>query len=462
MLKYLMTVWFMNQERTRFRIRNGPLFLSTLVGMGMMALAPWAFADLFVSTGDHSGNILQYDERTGEFLGEFISSGSGGLVLPNGLIFGPDGNLYVCSLGTNSILRFDGITGDPLPSPGNSGATFVPSGSGELSFGTIGVSGSEWLIFGPNGNLYATSGGLNAPPGSSTVLRFNGKTGEFIDAFVPAGSGGLAGPRALVFGPDGNLYVNCSDPAPGPVLRYDGTTGAFLDIFVSAANNPFGENSAGYPRGLVFGPDGNLYVGNGWVDHTSVLRYDGQTGALIDAFVPGAELRYETGPLFGPDDNLYLRNTPDFGTAAVLRYDGTTGAFIDQFVPYGSGGLSSNLCFAFRNTDPTTLAYVAVRRLHITAASSAVSGATLSLTVTALDPNGNIDTSYQGAVSFSTTDADPGVLMPADYTFTTGDNGAHTFSSGVTVNTVGNQTLTVTDTVSGTTGSITMTVVPPG
>lgn len=413
-----------------------------------------------------NNNILRYDEVTGEFLGEFIPPGNGGPGVLNGLIFGPDGNLYVCSRGTDSILRFDGITGDPLPSPGNSGATFVPSGSGGLSFGIIGVSGSGWLIFGPDGNLYATSGGVNAPPGSSSVLRFNGKTGEFIDAFVPAGSGGLTGPRALVFGPDGNLYVNCSDPGPGSVLRYDGTTGAFLDVFVSANSNPFGENSAGYPRGLVFGPDGNLYVSNLWADHTSVLRYDGQTGALIDAFVPDGSggLSYQSSPLFGPDGNLYLRNTQNpGGPGAVLRFDGNTGAFIDQFVPYGSGGLSANFCFVFRNTDLTTLAYVAGSRLHITAASTAVSGTAFDVTITALDANGNIDTSYQGTVAFSTTDPDSGVVLPAAYMFTTGvggDNGVHTFPGGVTLITAGSQPLTATDTASGITGGVTIAVGP--
>jgi hypothetical protein len=54
-------------------------------------------------------------------------------------------------------------------------------------------------------------------------------------------------------------------------------------------------------------------------------------------------------------------------------------------------------------------------------------------------------------------------LLPADYTFTTGaggDNGVHTFSGGVTLVTLGDQTLTVTDNVSSITGSLTITVGP--
>ncbi len=67
---------------------------------------------------------------------------------------------------------------------------------------------------------------------SNEILRYNGRTGAFIDAFVTAGSGGLEKPAGLVFGPDGNLYVG--SVVTNEVLRYDGTTGAFIDAFVSA------------------------------------------------------------------------------------------------------------------------------------------------------------------------------------------------------------------------------------
>jgi hypothetical protein len=127
MLKYLAMDSLRKQDRTWFRLLKARLFLATWIAMGMMALAPWAYADLFISNLG-ANNILRYDERTGEFTGEFIPAGSGGLGAPDGLLFGPDGNLYVCRLGDGSILRYDGITGDPLPSAGNSGATFVPSG----------------------------------------------------------------------------------------------------------------------------------------------------------------------------------------------------------------------------------------------------------------------------------------------------------------------------------------------
>src|SRR5262249_18294400 len=68
-------------------------------------------------------------------------------------------------------------------------------------------------------------------------------------------------------------------------------------------------------------------------------------------------------------------------------------------------------------------------------------GSALSISVTALDVNQATDTGYLGRVHFASSD--PNAVLPADYTFTAGDNGAHTFS--VTLNSAGYQTVTVTD-----------------
>jgi hypothetical protein len=75
----------------------------------------------------------------------------------------------------------------------------------------------------------------------------------------------------------------------------------------------------------------------------------------MDTFASGSGLANPVGLLFGPDGNLYVSNY--YGNR-VLRYNGTTGAYIDTFVAAGSGGLNGPTYMTFTLTDPVTLAYV--------------------------------------------------------------------------------------------------------
>jgi hypothetical protein len=100
--------------------------------------------------------------------------------------------------------------------------------------------------------------------------------------------------------------------------------------------------------------------------------------------------------------------------------------------------------------------------LQVVAPSTATSGTPFDVTVIAVDPYGNTDTNYQGTITFSTSDGDPGVVLPPDYSFQPSDAGMVTFPGGVTLITLGDQTLTATDTVSGITGSSTVTVTAGG
>ena len=105
---------------------------------------------------------------------------------------------------------------------------------------------------------------------------FKATTDAFMDVFVAPGSGGLSGGRDVTFGADGNLYATSSG-GTGGVLKYNGTTGAFLGAFVGPGSD------LSLPRGLVFGPDGNLYVAN--FGAGDVDRFNGTTGAFIDTFI---------------------------------------------------------------------------------------------------------------------------------------------------------------------------------
>ncbi len=85
-------------------------------------------------------------------------------------------------------------------------------------------------------------------------------------------------------------------------------------------------------------------------------------------------------------------------------------------------------------------------------ASPVTAGTTGSVTVTAKDSFGNTVTGYTGTVRFTSSDAQ--AALPANYTFVAGDNGVHTFTNLITLKTVGNLSITATDTILGTiTGS---------
>jgi hypothetical protein len=100
---------------------------------------------------------------------------------------------------------------------------------------------------------------------------------------------------------------------------------------------------------------------------------------------------------------------------------------------------------------------------QVIAPAGAASGAAFDVTVVAVDASGNIDTNYRGTVHFSTSDPDPGAVLPADYAFQLSDAGTVTFPGGVALVTPGGQALAVTDTASGLTGGATVTVgTPPG
>ncbi len=257
-----------------------------------------ARADILVASRD-GRNVVAYNETTGAYLGIFAVGG--GLAEPEAIVFGPDGNLYVADRLNSAVLRFNGKTGAFLN-------TFIPSASG-------GLASPRNIAFSPDGVLFVSSNGSDA------VLTFDGTTGAFLKVFVQSpgllprgiafqrgevfiGSEGrnqilhysaagaslgvfatdaeLQGPREMVFGPDGKLYVSCS--ITSKIVRFDGATGAFLGVFASAGLN--------FPRGLLFRPDGTLLVVS--ANTGSVLQYN-SSGALLGTFTQGGILVFPTG-----------------------------------------------------------------------------------------------------------------------------------------------------------------------
>ena len=104
--------------------------LALLLGL---AATP-ARADLFVSSS-FSDQVLEYNGTTGAFVSAFVAAGSGGLIGPASLVFGPNGDLFVSSFSTDQVLEYNGTTGAFV-------SAFVAVGSG-------GLIGPTFLTFSP-------------------------------------------------------------------------------------------------------------------------------------------------------------------------------------------------------------------------------------------------------------------------------------------------------------------------
>jgi streptogramin lyase len=264
--------------------------------------------DLLVSSRFNS-HVLRYDANTGTFVGVFASGH--GMANPNGIAYGPDGNLYVANGDEGRVLRFDGQTGDFL------GSFVSPSTPG-------GLASPRAIAFGPDGNLYVDSGGTN------NVLAYDGATGAFLR--VAAQGNGIVGPVGLTFGPNGNLFV--AGALSNGVYVFD-PAGNFIRSFNC------GEDFAN-PTGVLFDPGGRLLMAQSVTN--VVLAGDASAGTCQGIAASGGGLSAPIGLIMAPDGTLL---TGSFNNDSVIKYDLTTTHAIATFIPPGSGGLDGTHNFAY-------------------------------------------------------------------------------------------------------------------
>jgi hypothetical protein len=101
-------------------------------------------------------------------------------------------------------------------------------------------------------------------------------------------------------------------------------------------------------------------------------------------------------------------------------------------------------------SSAVTVSPAAATHLRVSAPTTATQGVAFSVTVVALDAYGNTANGYRGTIGWASSD--PAAVLPGVYTFTAQDMGVHTFNTGVVLKTPGAQSVTATD---STTGSIT-------
>ena len=301
------------------KLGKSPTALTISAVIGLITL-PAQAALLVSSSGDSS--IKQYDDVTGQYIRDFVPSGSGGLSNPQGLAIGLNGNLFVSSQRTNSIKEYSGTTGEYI-------GDFVSFDDGLRS--PIG------LTFAEDGSLFVAG---DTPVPSDNVLRsgffqYDGNTGELLNSVVTGARGFSPGPVDIaVGGTNNNVFFSESRRGftPGGIRGYDLTTNNYtgLDVGPSPLSSlPF------EPQGLAL-EGNNLFFTNrrevGLIDlannRVDSFFVDQNSGGLSGAI----------GLTVGEDSNLYVSSS---GTNSIKKYNGGTGDFLGDFVASGSGGLSS-------------------------------------------------------------------------------------------------------------------------
>ncbi|MNZ67235.1 hypothetical protein D3C78_854730 [compost metagenome] len=358
-----------NAQSLLYRLRS-IVFLAVLVPIATSV----CHAD-YLYVGDQADNtVKRFDAETGGFLGDFVRRGTGHIKGSRGIIFNSFGDMLVSNqnVGTEKsgeLLKYDGMAGDFL-------GALVRHNDRDAPFAPGGIILKDGILFvadqasvgknNPPGRLlaYAEDGALQADltPNPSTEFPGASSTDEFH-------------PRGIVLGPDGLLYVSVThdlDPEsdhqnllPGWILRFDPATRRFVDVF--ASHTGAGCAAALHrPDGLVFGPDGRLYVAAFRADANDtdkVLIFDG-AGACVDQielYQVGQPRAFAQGLLFGPGAALFIPITgggPDAGS--VRRYDVSTKAYSVFVAPAALGGpLGSGWYLTFGRTAADTLSYLA-------------------------------------------------------------------------------------------------------
>jgi len=183
---------------------------------------------------------------------------------------------------------------------------------------------------------------------------------------------------------------------------------------------------SGFPTATTAGAVGNLTVTAQQSDGTTDTAYGGTISFSSSDVQAGLPANYT---FVAADQGVHTFNV-------ALDTAGTQSLTATDTGSTSITGTESSIA-----VSPATVSSLAVSGL----ASPSTAGSAGTVNVTAKDAYGNVATGYTGTVHFSTSDARAG--LPSDYTFTAADAGIHSFS--VTLKTAGSQSVTATDTHTG-------------
>ncbi len=231
-----------------------------------------------------AGSLFAGGEAIGKYPGVTVRTLAQGAPIHghNGLYFGPDGNLYLASVGGNEILKLDP----------NSGRILSRIGPDQ------GVSSPDDLTFGPDGSLYWTAAfsgdiGKLAPDGSHSTLVNLG-----------------LGVNPITFSPDNRWLYAARDFFGKGLYRIDPGDGSYTVLLPDLENfNAFD-----------FGPDGRLY---GPIFGMGVIAVDVNAAppsveSILDGIACSAVKFDSQGRLVTNNGGAILRYSPNNGELEIL------------------------------------------------------------------------------------------------------------------------------------------------
>lgn len=243
--------------------------ISLPTGFGATGMAI-AGNEVYVSGYDYDG-VKRYNLTSGAFIADAIAPGTAGLNgADNGMVFGPDGKLYVPGYDSSNVLRHDPATGQT--------SVFVAAGSG-------GLNAARGILFEPGGQTVLISSELGGE-----VIRYDVVTGAKLASVITA----LNRPTGMAFHPDGDLLVTTRNA----VGKYDPQTGVLRRSAAAAA--------AGGANGLTFvtvlgdaasAPDARQIGSQYWITGTG--RIEGRT-LIVDDMVSTVGAAF--GAQFDPEE----------------------------------------------------------------------------------------------------------------------------------------------------------------
>ncbi|SAL33059.1 hypothetical protein AWB74_01379 [Caballeronia arvi] len=342
----------------------------------VLAIGDWGDVG---TDGEVKNSTVQFlSTRTGNVIAR-LPDDSGGLHGPNGILF-DEGRMIVANqnAGTEfsgAVIQFgrDVRPGAPIVSADDPHAPFAPRGIVLLRL----HDGSRLLFIADLGDATSDAGPVEGKllvfRVTDNHVRFRGDLNPNLDH--PGTIAPEFHPRGIVLGPDGYLYVSyryLPNPCGGGVARFDPVELRFKDIVLqNSIDCKKNANNLHRPEGLVFAPNGDLFITSFRADMTDldrilIVRAEERISGQfrVDPFhieLDQANAAQQTSAqaiVFGPGGYLYV---PIFQTGEVRKYDVVTGGYW-TFAPAGTLKVPQYL--SFTRTDPATLAYGERDRRH--------------------------------------------------------------------------------------------------